>query len=300
MADTPFLNKNIDALPLASTLNSTDLMEVQQGTGVGSNKRTPLSLLAAQISTLIASGFATAAQGAKADSAVQSVQVGTGLTVDNTTAHSPKLAVAAGTYASAAQGAKADTAIQAVVAGTNVTVDNTNPLRPVVSASGGGGGGGGTGWTRIAIYDFAVNGAQPSLEADVGAYSEVQIISDGVTLASTGYRAIQVSVDGGTTWKTSAEYDYTTMNGVLSTSALPGAALHSTATTSAISCTGLMLLDGGGRTTMYPSGNIAPQPFMLRDYGSPINRVRICGIPSSPGALINMTGGKAYIYGRKI
>lgn len=101
------------------------------------------------------SSFATAAQGAKADSAVQSVS-GTG--VDNTDPRNPVI-TGGGTgavdsvngqtgvvvldasdigAATVVQGATADTAIQAVMAGTNVTVDNTDPLRPVVNSTGGG------------------------------------------------------------------------------------------------------------------------------------------------------------------
>lgn len=40
-------------------------------------------------------------------------------------------------FATAAQGGKADTAIQEIIAGDNTLVDNTDPIRPVVSSTGG-------------------------------------------------------------------------------------------------------------------------------------------------------------------
>ena len=69
--------------------------------------------------------FATAAQGALADSAVQPGALGTAAAANT------------GDFATAAQGAKADTALQSVVAGTLVSIDNTDPLNPVISASAG-------------------------------------------------------------------------------------------------------------------------------------------------------------------
>lgn len=86
--------------------------------------------------------FASAVQGAKADTAVQpgglaTVAV-TGAYAD--LAGKPTLGTAAATdassYATAVQGGKADTAIQSVVAGANTTVDNTDPRNPVVSSTG--------------------------------------------------------------------------------------------------------------------------------------------------------------------
>lgn len=103
-----------------------------------------------------ATAFATAAQGATADTAVQPGELGTAATTDATA------------YATAAQGTKADSAtqpadladvatsgaygdlagkptipsgvVESVVAGTNVTIDDTDPANPIVNASGGGGG----------------------------------------------------------------------------------------------------------------------------------------------------------------
>lgn len=84
--------------------------------------------------------FATAAQGAVADSAVQpsrTISAGTGLTGGGTLAANRTLSLNAGSIASLA---KADSAVQSVVAGTNVIVDDTDPLNPVVSVSSSAGG----------------------------------------------------------------------------------------------------------------------------------------------------------------
>lgn len=77
----------------------------------------------------LASNYATAAQGAKADTAVQSVVAGTTngtISVDGTEVAVTGLGTAAytnvGAYATAAQGEKADSALQSVAAGTGLKV----------------------------------------------------------------------------------------------------------------------------------------------------------------------------------
>jgi len=85
--------------------------------------------------THAATDFATAAQGALADSAVQPAELAPyAQTADLGTAATADTA----DFATAAQGAKADSAVQSVVAGDNVTVDTTDPANPVISATGGG------------------------------------------------------------------------------------------------------------------------------------------------------------------
>ena len=75
----------------------------------------------------LSSTFATAAQGALADSAVQSVVAGSNVTVDNTDPRNPVV--------SAAGGGGTGT-VETIVAGTNITVDDTDPANPIVSATG--------------------------------------------------------------------------------------------------------------------------------------------------------------------
>jgi hypothetical protein len=78
-------------------------------------------------------GAATSAQGAKADSAVQSIVAGTNVTVNNTDPHNPIVS---------ASGGGGSGIVESIVAGSNVTVDDTDPANPIVSASVTGGGGG--------------------------------------------------------------------------------------------------------------------------------------------------------------
>lgn len=181
--------------------------------------------------------------------------------------------------------------------GTNgqvLTADDTNSNGVSWKANSGGSG---ASWELLVSQNFSTI-PTTSIEADVTNYSQLLLMFDGVTMATAGYRGFQVSIDGGLSWKTGAEYDFiNNLNGTLGTSTLSGGALHSTSNTAAIYAIGQMFLTGLGRTYTTMSGNIAPLPFFLRDYGSPINRVRLCGIPPSGNTLINMTGGTGYIFG---
>lgn len=93
------LNKYIGDLPANVSLDGTELFEIQKGASgtSGSSQKLSLTNLSSKIGALIASLFATAAQGAKADTAVQSVSsTDTNLPVDNTDAKNPKLSLGTG------------------------------------------------------------------------------------------------------------------------------------------------------------------------------------------------------------
>lgn len=89
------LNKYISDLPANTALDGTELFELQKGAGgtAGSSQNLSLTNLANTIGSLIASLFATSAQGAKADSAIQSIVAQPYTTVDNTDSHNPKIGV---------------------------------------------------------------------------------------------------------------------------------------------------------------------------------------------------------------
>lgn len=91
----PNLNKYIGDLPANTSLSGSELFEIQQGSSgvAGSSQNITLTNLANKIGSLIASLFATAAQGSKADSAVQSIVAQPYTTVDNTNPQNPKIGV---------------------------------------------------------------------------------------------------------------------------------------------------------------------------------------------------------------
>lgn len=91
----PNLNKYIGDLPDNTSLDGTELFELQKGASgtSGSSQKLSLSNLASKIGSLIANLFATAAQGAKADSALQSIVAQPYTTVDNTNPQNPKIGV---------------------------------------------------------------------------------------------------------------------------------------------------------------------------------------------------------------
>lgn len=130
----PNLNKYIGDLPDNTSLDGTELFELQKGTSgtSGSSQKLSLTNLANKIGALIASLFATAAQGAKADSAVQSVSsTDTNLPVDNTDAKNPKLSLGTGVAEYAKQGTY--TKGQQVTPVVNTTATGT--ITPDCSAS---------------------------------------------------------------------------------------------------------------------------------------------------------------------
>lgn len=89
------MTKQIKDLPANSSLDGTELFEIQKGTGIGSSQKGLLSAITTYVGGAIASLFASAAQGAKADTAVQSVVAQTYTTVDSSDPINPKVGVSA-------------------------------------------------------------------------------------------------------------------------------------------------------------------------------------------------------------
>lgn len=79
----------------------------------------------ANLKAALGSVFATAAQGTKADSAIQTLVEGTNITIDATDPQNPVISAAGG-----AGGGSVDS----IVPGANISVDETDPTNPVVSA----------------------------------------------------------------------------------------------------------------------------------------------------------------------
>lgn len=280
----PNLNKYINDLPEntgGTSLDGNEVFEIQKGTGTGSSQRLTLTNLATKVKGFIASAFATSEQGAKADSAVQSLVAGDNITIDATDPHNPVINGSGGV-------------IQSLVAGDNVTIDGTDPANPIISATGGGGGSSGATWELLAKYSFSTDGIAQTLEADVSDYSEIFLVSEGVTASASGYRMVQISSDAGATWETS--YNYANSSGALATSIYAGMGMHASPSSSAIYGTARMSLLEEGRTPVLTPNNMPAAPWLVTS-SSPINRVRICVLPSSGSTLLNMTGGKAYIFG---
>ena len=160
------------------------------------------------------------------------------------------------------------------------------------------GGGGSTAWTLLNSWDFSVSGAVANIEASLAGYNEVLVIAYGVTLAASGYRGVQFSGDGGSTWATS--YEFVVSTGVISTTALSFIALHTSASASARSAKGQGSLVTNFVTPFDTTQNLTGNGFFIPALGSGIkpNRIKVGGFTGSGTTTTNMTGGKVFIYAR--
>lgn len=156
-------------------------------------------------------------------------------------------------------------------------------------------GGGSTAWT-VLYSNAALTNPTTSVDIAVSAYNDVAIIGRDITTASAANRGVYLSVDGGSTfYNTNSDYY------VLSTSGTETGVwlccYHGTGSTSARSIAGQILgLQATGPKLVL--NTIGDRSGGFIGSNSPITHIRVGASASSGGALVNMTGGSLYVYGR--
>lgn len=182
------------------------------------------------------------------------------------------------TLASALDGSE----IMAVVQGGN----SRKATAAMLAAFGGGGGGD---WSLVGSWTWSTNVATVDFTGLDG-YNDLLVIGRGITLSSSGFRAVWVSVDSGSTFYTTSG-DYVTVDTAGTETATTSAGSHATSTTSAK--TSIVMIHGAklsGAIKRCYSNGFLDRLFVAST--SPINALRVGGTAG------NMTAGTIIVLGR--
>lgn len=152
-------------------------------------------------------------------------------------------------------------------------------------------------WSLLSSTTIAAPTA--NIDVNVSAYNEVMVIGRNVTTASSATRGVVCSTDGGSTfYNTSGNYVTVSTAGVEANQFI--CLYHGTATTSARSFGGILwpIKVANAPKWANPTCDAQSQQLFVADDANPITHIRVCSLAASGGALINLTAGSVYVFGR--
>lgn len=183
-----------------------------------------------------------------------------------------------------------DTSLSTVISGSTSTVNSRIDSLSTAVGSGG--------WT-VLYSNAALTNPTTSVDVDVTGYNDVMVIGRNITLASSGFRGVFCSIDGGSTYK-NTNGDYVTISslGVEANQFL--SLYHGTASASARSFGGIIrdVKSTSSPKWCEPICDAQSQQLFVADNSQDVDHIRVTGQNASGGATINMTGGELYIFAR--
>lgn len=146
------------------------------------------------------------------------------------------------------------------------------------------------GLALLDTWTWSTNVTEVIFSTGLSGLSRVALLVRGVTLAASGTRNIQVSSDGGSTWR-STSGDYVSMGPGGTESNATSIPIHTTGTTSARG--GVLTIEGWNLAA--PKFTLIPPSSSnyLITHAVPLDAIRLFG---SAGG--NLTAGSAWLYGR--